>query len=177
MVAREPAQRQPRRLFLMARQPFPTASTAFDFDAPVRRGQLAPAGSAMGDLGRFVGRRRKHTIRRLEQPIVGPLAAEQAVCRGKPVRQARAIFGRPEHGQDRCKRLQGPAARLDVQAAGRRPVKALVGDGNDLPFLLPFIATARDLTLRRIDRPQALSAGRGGWRKRLAYRQSGLTRS
>ena len=62
------------------------ANTAFDFDAPVSRGWFAPPKSAMGDLGHFVSRRRKHFVGRLGQHVLGPLAAEEAVGRGKPVR-------------------------------------------------------------------------------------------
>ena len=55
------------------------ANTAIDLDTPVRRGRLAPAGLAMGDLGHFIGSRREHTFGQLAQRVLRTLAAEKAV--------------------------------------------------------------------------------------------------
>lgn len=78
--------------------------------SPRRRTTCATRADARADLFEsieVVGRRREHTLRRLEQHILGPLAAEEAVDRDEPVRQTPAVLGVPEHHQDGRQRLQG----------------------------------------------------------------------
>src|SRR6266511_2667638 len=75
----------------------------------------------------------------VDQQVLRTLPAEEAVDRGKPVREAPVVLPSAKHGQHSWETLGRPMIGRRVQGVAREVVYAAMAHREDLPVLLPFI--------------------------------------